>query len=44
VPVHHLAEIQQSLEHAYLRLTEDSVDHHGHSPVPTSPQPNGASR
>jgi len=44
VPVHHLAEIQQSLEHAYLRLTEDSVDHHGHSAVPTSAQPNGASR
>ena len=44
VPVHHLAEIQQSLEHAYLRLTEDSVDHHGHSAVPTSAQPNGVSR
>ncbi len=27
VPVHHLAEIQQSLEHAYIRLTEDSVEH-----------------
>jgi ABC-2 type transport system ATP-binding protein len=44
VPVHHLAEIQQSLEHAYLRLTEDSVDHHGHAAVPTSAHPNGASR
>src|SRR5688500_7404928 len=44
VPVHHLAEIRQSLEHAYLRLTEDSVDHHGHSAVPTSAQPTTASR
>ena len=26
-PLHHLAEIQQSLEHAYIRLTEDSVEH-----------------
>jgi ABC-2 type transport system ATP-binding protein len=29
VPVHHLAEIEQSLEHAYLALTEESVDYHG---------------
>ena len=33
VPVHHLAEVEQSLEHAYLNLTEDSVDYHGHTPV-----------
>jgi ABC-2 type transport system ATP-binding protein len=33
VPVHHLAEVEQSLEHAYLSLTEDSVDHHGHTPA-----------
>ena len=32
VPVHHLAEVEQSLEHAYLSLTEDSVDYHGHDP------------
>ena len=31
VPVHHLAEVEQSLEHAYLSLTEDSVDYHGHT-------------
>ena len=30
VPLHHLAEIQQSLEHAYIRLTEDSVEHSAH--------------
>ncbi|MEU4427636.1 ABC transporter ATP-binding protein [Actinoplanes sp. NPDC024001] len=28
-PVHHLAEVEQSLEHAYLSLTEGSVDYHG---------------
>jgi ABC-2 type transport system ATP-binding protein len=32
VPVHHLAEVEQSLEHAYLSLTEDSVDYHGRTP------------
>jgi ABC-2 type transport system ATP-binding protein len=26
VPVHHLAEVEQSLEHAYLSLTESSVE------------------
>ncbi|GGO68636.1 ABC transporter ATP-binding protein [Nocardioides deserti] len=29
VPVHHLAEAEQSLEHAYLALTGDSVEHVG---------------
>ena len=32
VPVHHLAEVEQSLEHAYLSLTEDAVDYHGRTP------------
>ena len=27
--LHHLAEVEQSLEHAYLSLTEDHVEHHG---------------
>ena len=30
VRLHHLAEVEQSLEQAYLQLTEDSVEHHGH--------------
>lgn len=30
LPVHHLADVEQSLEHAYLSLTQDSVEHHGH--------------
>ena len=36
VPLHHLAEVEQSLEHAYLSLTEDSVDYHGHIPEPVA--------
>jgi len=40
VPLHHLAEVEHSLEQAYLSLTEDSVDHHGRVPVPA----NGAER
>jgi ABC-2 type transport system ATP-binding protein len=40
VPVHHLAEVEQSLEHAYLSLTEGSVDYHGHTRVCA----NGANR
>jgi ABC-2 type transport system ATP-binding protein len=32
VPLHHLSDVEQSLEHAYLSLTQDSVDHHGHTP------------
>ena len=44
VPLHHLAEIQQSLEHAYLRLTEDSVEHHGHATDQLAAHANGASR
>ncbi len=31
VTIHHLADVEQSLEHAYLSLTEDSVDYHGQS-------------
>jgi ABC-2 type transport system ATP-binding protein len=34
VRVHHLAEVEQSLEHAYLSLTEGSVDFSGHTPEP----------
>ena len=41
LPVHHLADVEQSLEHAYLSLTEDSVEHRGHAPQPVE---NGASR
>jgi ABC-2 type transport system ATP-binding protein len=40
IPVHHLAEVEQSLEHAYLSLTEDTVDYHGHPPA----HANGANR
>jgi ABC-2 type transport system ATP-binding protein len=29
IPLHHLSEVQQSLEQAYLELTGDSVEHHG---------------
>jgi ABC-2 type transport system ATP-binding protein len=36
VPLHHLSEVEQSLEHAYLSLTEDSVDYHGHSADPVA--------
>ena len=45
VRVHHLAEVEQSLEHAYLSLTDDSIDYHGHPPDP-APEPvaNGAPR
>jgi ABC-2 type transport system ATP-binding protein len=41
IPLHHLAEVEQSLEHAYLSLTEDSVDYHGVAPEPIA---NGAAR
>ena len=41
VPVHHLAPVEQSLEHAYLSLTEGSVDYHGRTPEAIT---NGASR
>jgi ABC-2 type transport system ATP-binding protein len=36
IPVHHLAEVEQSLEHAYLSLTERSVDFHGQAPEPVA--------
>jgi ABC-2 type transport system ATP-binding protein len=32
IPLHHLSEVQQSLEHAYLELTSDSVEFHGGRP------------
>lgn len=41
VPLHHLAEIQQSLEHAYLSLTDDTVEYRGDAPQPAG---NGATR
>jgi ABC-2 type transport system ATP-binding protein len=41
IAVHHLAEVEQSLEHAYLSLTEGAVDHHGHTPAPAT---SGAAR
>jgi len=45
VPVHHLAEVEQSLEHAYLSLTDDSVDYHGRTPDSMAePIANGAAR
>jgi ABC-2 type transport system ATP-binding protein len=33
VPLHHLSEVQQSLEQAYLELTGDSVEFHGGPPA-----------
>lgn len=33
IPLHHLAEVEQSLEDAYLSLTEGSVEHVGHVPA-----------
>jgi ABC-2 type transport system ATP-binding protein len=44
IPLHHLAEIQQSLEHAYLHLTEGSVDHHGQAADPAASPTIGAGR
>jgi ABC-2 type transport system ATP-binding protein len=41
IAVHHLAEVEQSLEHAYLSLTEGAVDHHGHALEPAA---SGAAR
>jgi ABC-2 type transport system ATP-binding protein len=37
IPLHHLSEVQQSLEAAYLELTDDSVEFHGGpaQPLPT---------
>ena len=42
--LHHLAEVEQSLEDAYLRLTEDSVEHHGRSMDPVGATADGAAR
>jgi ABC-2 type transport system ATP-binding protein len=33
IRLHHLAELDQSLEHAYLALTGSSVEYHGQAPV-----------
>ncbi|RKN45378.1 ABC transporter ATP-binding protein [Micromonospora endolithica] len=35
LPLHHLSEAQQSLEHAYLALTGDDVEYHGRPAEPT---------
>jgi ABC-2 type transport system ATP-binding protein len=35
VPLHHLSEVRQSLEDAYLGLTDSSVEYHGREPVRT---------
>jgi ABC-2 type transport system ATP-binding protein len=34
IPLHHLSEVQQSLEHAYLELTGASVEFHGRPAQP----------
>jgi ABC-2 type transport system ATP-binding protein len=43
IPLHHLSEVEQSLEHAYLELTSGSVEHHGRlaepAQVPTGAAP-----
>jgi ABC-2 type transport system ATP-binding protein len=36
VPLHHLAEVEQSLEDAYLSLTEASLDHRGLTAEPVA--------
>ncbi|MEU4741920.1 ATP-binding cassette domain-containing protein, partial [Actinosynnema sp. NPDC023658] len=36
LPLHHLSEVRQSLEDAYLELTNSSVEYHGHEPVPAT--------
>jgi ABC-2 type transport system ATP-binding protein len=41
IALHHLSEVQRSLENAYLELTGDSVEHHGGS-APAAPSPMGA--
>ena len=35
VPLHHLSEVRQSLEDAYVELTTGSVEYQGREPVPT---------
>jgi ABC-2 type transport system ATP-binding protein len=32
IPLHHIAEVEQSLEHAYRALTGSSVEYHGRLP------------
>ena len=36
IPLHHIAEVEQSLEQAYLELTGSSVDHAGRQPDATT--------
>ncbi len=37
IPLHHLSEVEQSLEQAYIELTSSSVEFHGHpAPVPAA--------
>ena len=42
--LHRLAEVEQSLEQAYLGLTEDSVEHHGHAPERVAATADGGAR
>ncbi len=42
--LHRLAEVEQSLEQAYLGLTEDSVEHHGHVPERVGATAEGGAR
>ncbi|MFQ6170586.1 ATP-binding cassette domain-containing protein [Oryzobacter sp. R7] len=42
--LHHLAEVEQSLEQAYLDLTETSVEHHGRAPEPVGAAAEGTRR
>jgi len=44
IPLHHLAEVEQSLEDAYLSLTEGSVEHVGQIGHPSDALTDGASR
>ncbi len=44
IPVRDLAEVEQSLEHAYRRLTENSVEYRGESSNPALDARDGADR
>ncbi|WP_392542310.1 ABC transporter ATP-binding protein [Oryzobacter telluris] len=42
--LHHLSEVEQSLEDAYLRLTDGAVEHHGHRSEPVTADLAGGER
>ncbi len=42
IPLHHLSEVEQSLEDAYLELTGTSVEHHGRPAEDVQATPQGA--